>query len=204
LGRRRTLRRAAGGREPLEIGARHSHRGCLGGKVQPVRIALVYRSPALLHQARSAAVGDSGELHIRLRLRQCRLHLGKLRARLGQLLIELRGRDHGQHVAGMHAAADIDIAPSDVAGRAGKESGAVEGLNRPRQIDLQRSIIGRHNRDAHHRHGRPRRIESRNGCSGAVGMLPGTFADQQAQTRQSAQPEQPCHRGIRIPTHRHI
>jgi hypothetical protein len=114
-----------------------------------------------------------------------------LGARLGQLLIELRGRDHRQHVPGAHAAADIDVALADIAGRAGKECGAIEGLNGSRQIDLQRSIIGAHHRDPHHRHGRPRRIESGNGCGGAIGMLQGTHADQQAQTRQSAQSEQP-------------
>ena len=110
----------------------------LGHIGQPVDIALLLGLPALHDESSGSRIGRLRQIGIRLRLIDRRLKLGQLLARLDQLLIEVGGGDHGQHIALLHLAADIDEAFGDIAGGAREDGGAFESQGRARQIDLPR------------------------------------------------------------------
>ena len=66
---------------------------------------------------------------------------------LQNLLIEFRGFDFGDHLTGLHAIADIDVAFADVAGGAGQNGSFGHGLNVARKDELAIARGARHAAD---------------------------------------------------------
>ncbi len=156
-----------------------------------VLVALLTAVPALRDQARRTRIvggrkGPSGG-----GLRECRLDLRKLSARLGELLIEVGGRDHGQHITFMDHATDIDISGSNVAGGTGVEGGTVEGLHGTGQVDDAWTILGFHELRAYQGHRRFTRSQGFARGSAAGDMCPTAPPHHERQHGDTEDPETP-------------
>ena len=139
------------------LGVRHIGIARRQAEARIVRVLL--RRVALDGELRIAPVRHVGQVPVRLRLLQRRACLGQRRlglcelcARLCELLIEIGGRNDRQQISGMHAAADIDFALGNIAGRPCKERRAVEGLKCCRQIERSGRIDRNHRHRADVRH----------------------------------------------------
>jgi hypothetical protein len=83
----------------------------------------------------------AAKICIRLRLLNGRLELLELRPPLAELVIKVWRRNDREHVAVVHLAADVDIAPANIAGSAGKESRTVESSYIAGQLDRARVLF---------------------------------------------------------------
>jgi hypothetical protein len=94
--------------------------------------ALLLRRPAFIDQRSVVVPGHSHKLYVDPRLLQRRFELSERRLVLRNLVIELRHREPRKQISRLDVIADVDVAPSDIAGGASKDVRVCECGTQPR------------------------------------------------------------------------
>src|SRR4029077_16223798 len=105
-----------------------------------------------LHQLPVAVPCHLGELALSLRLFEGSAQLCQGPLSLSDLVLDLRCSYLHEQIAGLHPAADVDVALGDVAAGAGIDVCLLEGFGSPGPARDAKRLRGAHRRSAHRRH----------------------------------------------------